>query len=63
MSKMMAVEIKEQWEDIGDGIKRLPVPGGWLLKTYLSDTSGVTVYQIFIADSDSDHSWSGSRGL
>ncbi len=31
--------------------ERLQVPGGWLVRTYVSDSSGITFYP------DPDHSW------
>ena len=47
---MKPAEIRKQWEEIGPNTDRLPVPGGWLIRSYFSDMSGVAVSQIFIAD-------------
>ena len=42
-----------EWEKISldrNDSERLQVPGGWIVRTWLSDMSGVSVHQIFISD-------------
>ena len=54
-----------EWEQIERGLttsfildvesERLKVPGGWILRSRLASSNGVSVHQIFIEDPD--HNW------
>lgn len=43
------------WEIIDNSSSRLQVPGGWIVKSWKSDCSGVSVHQVFVPDAN--HEW------
>jgi len=41
---------KLEWEKMSDRSERLKVPGGWIIKSWITHSTGCSISQVFISD-------------
>ena len=48
---------KLEWKSMADSSDRLKVPGGWIVRTYMTHSTGCSIAMVFV--SDPTHEWEG----